>query len=208
MTTLRALALAIVLLWSHPLFAAEGPEAFLSNILTHDFDGDDAARIGHVFYPDGRYIAAECVNEDCGERREVFYPDADPTIIIARWRVIDVRMESKTKAVVTVRNRVVATAEGQNEKRKILPLPEPRDEEVSYRVWKRKGGWKWVEPPQVARVGFKAVRGAVAAEVENLKELIAERGPKNGWDHLLQLYQAELADLDALAPLAEANAAP
>jgi len=203
---LKVLTILSLVIFPFPSLATERPETFLSRLLASDFDGEIFPRHGNVLYTDdkGAWVG-EC---GCQEPRENFYPGNDPTIIIARWRVIDVRMESKTKAVVTVRNRVVATAEGQNEKRKILPLPEPRDEEVSYRVWKRKGGWKWVEPPQVARVGFKAVRGAVAAEVENLKELIAKYGAINGWDELLPLYQAELADLDALAPLAEANAAP
>jgi len=204
----RRLVLAVIFLWSTPLLAADRPEVFLSGILAHDFDGHHEYRFYHVYYPDGRYIAAGCVNQDCGEARETFYADSDPLIIIARWQVVDVRMESRTKAVVTVRSRVIATAEGQNEKRRIIPLAEPRDEDVAYRVWKRKGQWKWVEPPPIPRVGFWAVRKAVADEVDELKGLIAERGRKNGWDHLLLLYQAELGDVDALTPVAEANRAP
>ena len=61
----------------------------------------------------------------------------------------------------------------------------------------------------MARVGYAAVRRAVAErEVDELKDLIARRGPNGLWEKLLPLYQAELSDLDALRPVAEANSAP
>lgn len=193
------------------LRADDGPEALLSQILASDFSDDPQSRYGHVFYRDGRSIAAGCVNEECAERRETFDGADDPLVIITRWQIVDVRMEKPTKALVTVRSRVIATADGQNEKRKIVPLAEPRDEEMVYQVWKRKGHWLWVDPPILPRVGYTAVRRAVAErQVDELKDLIAARGPgpNGGWERLLPLYQAELAALDALRPVAEANSAP
>jgi hypothetical protein len=50
---------------------------------------------------------------------------------------------------VKVRYTVIARAEGNNIHRKIIPLPAPREEELAYRVWKRKGEWFWVDPPEL-----------------------------------------------------------
>ena len=188
MNLCRFALLAIIAVWPGPILAADWPEAFLSTILAHDFDGDPEPRFDHVFYPDGRYIADGCVHEECGERREIFYAGDGPLRIIAHWRVIDVRMESKTRAVVTVRDRVIATVKGHNWERRIVPLPEPQDEDMIYRVWKRKSGWKWVEPPPIPRVGFWAVRKVVADNISRESELIAEFGPGDGREDIRSQY--------------------
>ena len=114
----------------------------------------------------------------------------------------------RTKALVTVRARVIAVAQGQNEERKIVPLAKPKDEDTVYRVWRRKGRWLWVDPPPTLRVGYQAVRQAVAKQVDELKDLTATRHPNDLWLRLLPLYQAESAALEALRPIAEANAVP
>lgn len=138
MMKLAGVAIFALLLAALPAAAAEGAADFLSGLLATDFDGDCIPRHDNVFYTDGKAEVGDC---GCSEPRENFAADQSALIIISRWRVVGTRMETRTKAVVTVESRVIATAEGQNEKRRIVPLPQPQDEVVEYRVWQRKGRW-------------------------------------------------------------------
>ena len=197
--------IALLFLWPVPLRAADGPEEFLSKLLASDFAGDMEPRHDHVLYRDGRYIHEACVHEECAERRENFYPATDPLIIVTQWRVVGTRMDSPTKALITVRYRLIATAEGRNWDRKIVPMVEPRDEDVIYRVWRHKGQWLWVDPPPIARVGYEGVRAAVAEEIAEQERLLKGDPNRDDWRQILGLYRDELAALDALEPLASAN---
>lgn len=195
--------LALLFLWPVSLRAADGPEEFLSRLLDTDFAGDCVPRHDNVLYTDGKGDSVgDC---GCAEPRSNFYPEYDPLIIITRWRVVGTRMETPAKALITVRYRLIASAEGRNEDRKIVPLSEPRDEDVTYRVWRRKGQWRWVDPPSIVRVGYEGVRTAVAKAVGHLAELLEERPDRDDWRQILGLYRAELAALVVLEPLAAAN---
>ena len=205
MIKLVGVAFFALLLAPLPAAAAGGAADFLARLLATDFDGDCIPRHDNVFYTDGKAEVGDC---GCSEPRENFAADQSALIIISRWRVVATRMETRTKAVVTVESRVIATAEGQSEKRKIVPLPQPRDEVVEYRVWRRRGRWLWVDPPELPRVGLEAVRQAVAKDIQERDEVLAKHGPNGLWENLQPHYRAELADLDALRPVAEANRAP
>jgi hypothetical protein len=120
-------------------------------------------------------------------------------------------MESKNKALITVRYRVIAraeriTVERENDTRRIIPYNPPRDEEITYKVWRRKGQWMWVDPPEMPRVGYEAVRKAVENEVIDYERRIAKGDEDGFWRRSLRPYKAELAALEALRPIIEADA--
>lgn len=179
---------------------AEKPDEFLSNILATDFAGRSTPRRHNVFYTDGKImVGAEEGGCDCGgEPRENFYPDGAPLIVVSRWQVIATRMENPAKARVTVRYQVLATAQGQSSDRKILPLPAPRDEEVTYRVWRRHGKWLWVDPPDLPYVGYDAVLAAVRDETASLTEDVQKFPNIRELPERARLYQEQLTTLEAL----------
>ncbi len=193
---------ALLALLPVPSFAADGPEAFLSALLTTNFEGDCIPLHGHVLYSDGRsFFPIDC---DCGpEPRENFFPNNDLLIVVTSWRITDVHMETRTKALITARYHVIATAEREGDQRKIVPSSTSHEEDVTYKVWLRKGRWFWVDPPELPRVGYYAVRDAVAKEVSDRRGILAKHtGPEQDFHRrALAHYEAELAALDALRPM-------
>ncbi len=184
-----------------PSIAADGPEAFLSALLTSDFAGDSFPRHDNVLYTDDKGpTLGDC---DCSEPRENFYPMDEPVVLVTAWRITGVDMQTRTKALVTVRYRVVASIEGWADKHNRKVIPSPHEEDMVYKVWRRKGRWLWVDPPPVPRIGFWAVRDADAQETARLRESMA----LNSGEVLelkrrsLAFLEAELAALDALRPM-------
>jgi hypothetical protein len=198
---MRTLLLAILLLLPAPLYAADGPGEFLAGLLASDFEGDCIPRHDNVLYTDGVYFLGNC---DCGESRSNFNPDSSPLVIVSRWQVAGTRMVSRNQAFVTVRFRVLATAKGQNEARKIKAHFPPRDESVTFRVWRRKGRWMWVDPPVMPRVGFEAVHRAVSAWKNELEE-VQRLDPHPNTAALIAAYIPQLAAIEALRPAYEAD---
>ncbi|MEO5335992.1 MAG: hypothetical protein H7841_03715 [Magnetospirillum sp. WYHS-4] len=193
---------------SVPLLAADGPAEFLSVILASDFAGDGEARIARCHFTDGRIIAEGCVNRDCAERRESYLAETDPLVIVSRWEIVGTSWEAKAKALVKVRYTVIGTAEGNNIHRKIVPLAAPREDEVTYKVWKRKGRWVWVDPPEVLHVGYEGVRTALQAKIDRLETGLVRTPDNELWQRNLPLYREQLAALEALRPLAVPPASP
>jgi hypothetical protein len=195
-------------LWSFPAFAEERPEAFLSRLITSDFNGDCEPRFDKIHYTDGIMFLGDC---DCKERREIFDTDASPLFIVSRWQVVGTKMKSKNKALITVRYRVIAKAERisverENDVRQIIPYNPPHDEEITHNVWRRKGKWMWVDPPEMPRVGHEAVLKAMERKIADYEKLIARRGDNGLWGRNLQIYKTELSALEALRPIIEADA--
>lgn len=183
----------------------EKPDEFFSHLVAADIAGAFVHRYGHVLYTDGKQDVGDC---GCSMPREAFFADGDPLIIVTRWQVVATRMQSPTKALVTVRYRTIATAEGQEDQRKIVPVP-PRDEDVTYRLRQRKGRWVWVDPPPRARVGYQAVRDAVAKKADEFSDLLIKTDPsREDWRRALAGYRDELAALDALDPVATRESLP
>ena len=202
---MRSLVIALLafgLLRSVPLLAADGPAEFLSVILASDFAGDGEARIARCHFTDGRIIAEGCVNRDCAERRESYLAETDPLVIVSRWEIGGTSWEAKAKALVKVRYTVIGTAEGNNIHRRIVPLAAPREDEATYKVWKRKGQWVWVDPPEVPYVGYEGAVAALAREISEHERLLAKRGGNELWHRALLSYRRQLADLEALRPAA------
>jgi hypothetical protein len=204
------ITLAITLgLWSFPALAGEGPEVFLSSLIASDFAGDCEPRFDKIHYTDGIMFLGDC---DCKERREIFDTDASPLFIISSWQIVKTKMESKNKALITVRYRVIAkakriTVERENDVRRIIPYDPPRDEEITYRVWRRKGQWMWVDPPEMPRVGYEAVRNSIRKRIEHYEDdLLKEYPDRDDWRRQLAFYKTELAALEALRPIIEADA--
>jgi hypothetical protein len=88
--------------------------------------------------------------------REAYDAKTDNIIIISDWHLVKVEMLSATSALATAHFRVVAETKlglvhlhddiSQFE-RTILPLPEPREEDVTYPLRLKKGRWFLVDPP-------------------------------------------------------------
>ena len=198
----------LALLWPAAVGASGGPEEFLSAILSSDFQGDTRARLGKCHYTDGRFVAAECVRGDCAERREAFHPITDPLIVVSHWAIRKHVPEEPDKATFTARYTVIATTQGENEKRRIVPLAAPREEEATYKVWKRKGRWVWVDPPEVPYVGYEGVRTALTREIAEDERLLLKHGENELWRRALLSYRQQLAALEALRPLAAPPSSP
>jgi hypothetical protein len=214
--------LLILGLWSFPTLAEERPEAFLSELLTTDFVGEYLPRRDKIIYTDGVYMLGDGC---CSEPRENFEARFSSLFIITNWQIVKTKMESKHKALVTVRYRVIAKAERisverENDVRRITPYDPPRNEELTYQVWRCKGQWKWVDreemhcdgqwmwvdPPEMPRVGYEAVRNAVEEDTIKLRKDVANHPDHVLWPKLLPLNEAELAALEALRPIIEADA--
>ena len=208
MKFLLAIVLAALVLRPASAQTDTGPEDFLAPLIAGDFSGDPEARFDRSFYPDGRTVALGCVNRDCGERREVFDSRTDPLIIVTRWEIVGTAWETKAKALVKVRYTVIGTAEGNNIHRKITPLPAPREDEATYKVWKRKGQWFWVDPPEVPHVGYEGVRTALKKHIAHFEELIAEKVDNPLVERHLPFYRQQLAALEALRPMAAPPSSP
>jgi hypothetical protein len=201
--------LLILGLWSFPSLAEERPEAFLSKLLLSDFEGRYDFRFDKIYYTTELEIESSC--ECSGLRREVYHPHFNSLFIITGWQIVKTKMESKSKALVTVRYRVIAKAERisverENDVRQIIPYNPPRDEELTYQVWRRKGQWMWVDPPEMPRVGYEAVRKAVEEEIADYGKLIAAHGDNGLWGRNREIFRTELSALEALRPIIEADA--
>ena len=107
-----------------------------------------------------------------------------------------------------VQYTVIAVTEGENERRKIVSLPAPREEEVTYKVWKRKGQWFWVDPPEVPYVGYEGARMALKRHIAHFEELIAEKVDNPLVERHLPFYRQQLAALEALRPMTAPPSSP
>jgi hypothetical protein len=224
MQSVIKVCLLILGLWTFPSLAEERPEAFLSRLITSDFNGDCDPRFDKIYYTTELEIENSC--ECSGLRREVYHPHFNSLFIITNWQIVKTKMESKSKALVTVRYRVIAKAERisverENDVRQITPYDPPRDEELTYQVWRCKGQWKWVDreempcdgqwmwvdPPEMPRVGYEAVRKAVEGKYRRLEDDLLKEEPENTfWQKIRDIYKAELSALEALRPIIKADA--
>jgi hypothetical protein len=187
------LLLVLALLAPAPLHAAEGPAEALARLLASDFDGDSGPRHGNVVHSGG----PEPAGCGCREQRENFNAESGPLVIASGWQVVASRLESRGKARVTVRFRTMAVAEGRYDERRI-DTHAPRDEEVSYRLWRRQGRWLWVDPPKVPHVGPEAALRALSAWMDEQEGRKAVYG--DDWPAVAARYQAQRTALEALLP--------
>jgi hypothetical protein len=202
---MRKLALLMVLVFLVPrsLLAADGPTEFLARLLASDFNGDHDLRRDNILYTDGVYHSGDC---DCAEPRSNFYPQEEPLTIVSSWRVIGLRMETRNKALVKVRFRTLATAQDYGEDRRIEAYPAPRDDDVTFRVWRRKGRWLWVDPPGRPWVGLDAVERTTEkwkTDLENVYKIASAE--RDDLPRAIELYKAQLIALKALRPAYEAD---
>src|SRR6266481_2540030 len=136
--------------------ASVSPDAFLSEVLSKDFEGDGVFRLGRIiFTKPQRQVPTDC---DCQGPDEVFDPKKDRIVIASDWAVVETKMESVDLAAVKVRFRVVALTKGEGDfsnkdkQRRILPLAMPRNEFVVYHLRQAVDRWALVDPP-LPRVG-------------------------------------------------------
>ncbi|MDK9722685.1 MAG: hypothetical protein OEL53_16045 [Rhodospirillales bacterium] len=152
----KYLLAALLLLISPVCLAEESPEKFLSQILEEDFLGDGGSRIHKGYYSDGK---GEHVG-DCGciMSRAIYFLHEAPLLVVTKWEIVRVDAKRKKSAVIDVRFRVCGKTEGErwsamagdarkDSYRSIVPFSTSADEIVTYRLVKKKDGWRLVDPP-------------------------------------------------------------
>lgn len=189
------------------IMAEETPSEFLSALLKEDFVSEGTSRYNKDYYTDGKGdIVGDC---DCSEPRGLFVPWQDPVVFVAaEWKLNGLRMETPSKAIITVYFSVLARTEGRRGYivrngvpiqiyRKIIPLPSPEEETVVYRVWKIKGHWKLVDPP-LPRISISSPIKEILYNINKDKEILAESPDRDDLRNELQSYQEQLRVLKAL----------
>jgi hypothetical protein len=148
-SSLTRIAAAMLAVAATTASAAAGPaEDFLSGVLTHDFQGDSAFRIGKMTWSAPNQPAdGEC---DCAPPRKSAAGFDSAMVIVAGWKLAASQPSASGIVVVSADFRVVATAKGEGvdgERRWHVVPVSPRDERISYRLRLDNGAWRLVDPP-------------------------------------------------------------
>ncbi|MGZ3274234.1 MAG: hypothetical protein ACXU8Z_10760 [Caulobacteraceae bacterium] len=197
------LALSIYALGATAVLAKDSPEAFLSQILAHDFHGDGAFRVGMVRWTQEAGTVGDC---GCSTPREAFLATLSPIEIVSDWKLVGPASSKPTDTAFIVRYRLIGLTKGEGDwsngpnQRRIVPLGKPRDEEVTYRVKWVKGHWKLVDPP-LPRVGVKSLVLLVQQDTDRLAKTISNLPPDypkdGGARRALAWEQDQLSQLQA-----------
>jgi hypothetical protein len=169
------------------------PDAVLSEILTHALQCDGGFRVGKVMWtrPDRTHKGGGC---DCTEPRETFFPRDSPIVIVSTWKLAGREMQSATRALFSVEFQVLATTEGEGDKRNILPLTKPSGERVTYQLRLKNGQWFLVDPP-LPRVGLAGIIKDLQLTIRSL--LPKEQRPRSQ-EEMYASAQAQLNILEQL----------
>lgn len=184
-----------------PARAETAPQAFLTEILDHDFKGDGAFRVGKAIFTDGR--SATIGDACCSVPREAFDPRSEPVELVAKWELAGAGTVTAREATLPVHFVAVAEIVGISEtgphRRQVKPLAAPRDVRVKYHLQRRGADWVLVNPP-LPRVGLTALSGIVRGEIQQLEETM---GRETADARMLEFHRklrdgaaAELAELD------------
>ena len=137
---------------------ADQPEAFLSEILLNDFNGDGVFRLGRVVYTKG--MEPKQATCGCSEPQEVFDPRTDGIVIVSEWKLTGTERAQAGEVSIKVQYLVVATTEGdfssKDKQREIVPASPPTYELITYRLRLQDDGWKLINPP-LPRVGARSL---------------------------------------------------
>ncbi len=171
------LAVSVVLvIGQSAVLASASPDAFLSEILAKDFEGDGVFRRGHIVYSHSKVQrSTDC---DCREPTEVFDPKTDRIVIVSEWNLFEINMQSSDRSTIGVRFRIVAETVGEGSQRTLKPLTTPRDELIKYHLRQRSHEWFVLDPP-LPRVGIDGLIFKIRADAADLRSTIdrLERNP-------------------------------
>jgi hypothetical protein len=167
-----ALALLCALVLFHPALADSTPQAFLSDILQHDFDGDGGFRIGKAIFTQGP--CSKAGDPSCTEAREAFIATADPIELVAKWEFAGEGTVTAQEATLPV--NFVAVAETSIvgklvQEQRVKPLAAPREITVTFHLRRRGSDWVLVNPP-LPRVGLFGLIRAIRSEIQVGEEVI------------------------------------
>lgn len=178
------------------------PKDFFLSVISHDYAGDGAYRVGKVMYTDGnKKSAGDC---HCAVPREAFLATQSPLILVSNWKLVSEHKLTSRKIVFVVQFRVVAKTFGEGDwsngqkQRRIILLEKPLEEMVSYDVQMVSGHWQMVDPP-LPYVNIKCVIDLTQAAILQLKTIITKLPPsypKNGGAY--QEYTWQKKQLDTL----------
>ena len=167
--------LTMLLVTASPAKADDtGPEAFVTDIVAKEIDGDVLARRDQVIFSDGKQIEGDC---GCWVPREMWLPNEN-VVIVSSWSSLGGQKAGKNEVIVKIRFHTIARGELKElgkpfeypSSEQIIFLPRNAfDETVSYRVRHTKEGWRLIDPP-LPRVSTKAVRDRLAMDKEGNQE--------------------------------------
>jgi hypothetical protein len=192
----------------------------LSAILAVEYGGDTPQSSDIYFTTPDPEDGPGC---DCIWPREQYSILEDSLVVISDWAILKTHRLSARKVTIDVKFHNIAVTKGENidhepevrygeptpvkpeTSRQLLPLEPPVDEVVSYQVWKRKGGWKLVDPPP-PRVGLKALIQAYVNDIKQDTDIVngeRQKGDEKGalWHEGFIAYsKSQLAILETLKP--------
>jgi hypothetical protein len=163
---MRASAAALALVCAGmPRARAETPKAFLTRVVSLDFEGNADGRLNRIVDPPA----------DPDLAPGVYLLNESPLVIVDHWEPAG-ELQSKGESVcVTFRFLVVARSQGEGmpswereEARALVRIGHPREEEVAYCAVERDGKWKLKQAPdpRVGRLTMLAHLGDELADAE------------------------------------------